>query len=528
MNSIVGHGREYAVFFNAPQYFSCSIMSNPNPQILAIIAAIRSHDKSALLLATQRSLDVNAYDPDGKTPLIHAAACGNAVAVDFLLHHGADPLRTNVAGTESPFVVGILRRDAAITRLLLDAGRLAAKSRHRNARHDDDALFLDRDTSGLVRLVREGLDPNTSFRSLPSITLLSFCLQRRDICAVSTVIQWGCDVSRVMESRQGYRWPPLHIAADEHLPEIVWLLLLDRADPNRLEQGWSALFLAATNPSPEVAELLLNGGAAVDVGLHKETPLMRASAHGCLDTVKLLVARGAGLDRADSQGQTPLHYAAESGHHTVVKFLLDAGADPSRLDASGYTAADAASNKFDPIFTQLYREWGMPDRYSPEDVEDNWEPSGDFDYFLSYRHGRFAEIAADLASQMEQHGQRTFIDQAELQIGEAEMLPRSFLKARLAKAIRHSRTLVFFESYLDASPRPGDGFHHFSWQFFELLNAREALFVSIDRGICRPWILVPGKKVELQGTLFSFSGISQLSNILARRDWDVQQLHRLE
>ena len=168
----------------------------------------------------------------------------------------------------------------------------------------------------------------------------------------------GCDVSQLIESQQGWPWPPLHIAADEGLAEIVWLLLLDRADPNRLEQGRSALFLAATDPSSEIAELLLDAGAAVDVGLAKETPLMCASAHGYLDTVQLLIVRGADLNRADSEGHTPLHYAAEGGHHAVVKFLLDAGANPSRLDTSGNTAADAASNKFDPVFAQLYREWG--------------------------------------------------------------------------------------------------------------------------------------------------------------------------
>jgi ankyrin repeat protein len=413
-------------------------MRNPNSQILELIAAIRSYDENTLLRAVRQGIDTNAYDSDGTTPLIHAAACGNAVAVDFLLNNGADPLGANLAATQSPFVMGILGRDAVITRRLLEAGRLAAQSRRREPR-DSDALFLDRDTARLVRFVREGLDPNTSCRWLPGVTLLSWFLRRRDIFAVSTVIQSGCDVSQLIEGRQGWPWPPLHVAANEGLAEIVWLLLLDGADLNRLEQGWSALFLATTNPSSEIAELLLDAGAAVDVGLYKETPLMRASGHGYLDTVQLLVARGADLNRADSQGHTPLHYAAEGGHHAVVKFLLDTGADPSRLDASGYTAADAASNKFDPVFAQLYREWGMPDRYSPEPAEDNWEPSGDFDYFLSYRHGRFAQIAADLANQMKGHGQRTFIDQTELQIGESEMLPRSFLKARLAKAIRRSR-----------------------------------------------------------------------------------------
>jgi len=166
-------------------------MRDPESQVLALVAAIRSHDENSLLRVARQGVDTNAYDSDGKTPLIHAAACGNAVAVDFLLRHGADPLRANLAGTESPFVRGIQRRDAVITRLLLDAGRLAAQSRHRERRYDDDALFLDSGAARLVRLLREGLDPNTSSRTLPRVTLLSFFLQRRDIFAVSTAIQWG-------------------------------------------------------------------------------------------------------------------------------------------------------------------------------------------------------------------------------------------------------------------------------------------------------------------------------------------------
>jgi hypothetical protein len=155
-------------------------------------------------------------------------------------------------------------------------------------------------------------------------------------------------------------------------------------------------------------------------------------------------------------------------------------------------------------------------------VDDNWEPSGDFDYFLSYRHGRFATIAADLANQMkQQHGLLTFIDQTELPIGESGTLSRSCLKARLAKAISRSRTLLFFESYLDDSPRPGDGFYSFSWQFFELLQAREALFVSMDKGVCRRWLLSSGKRVELSDAIFTFSTISELSNRLALQDWNV-------
>jgi ankyrin repeat protein len=59
------------------------------------------------------------------------------------------------------------------------------------------------------------------------------------------------------------------------------------------------------------------------------TALMRAAAHGQLNSVRDLLQRGADVNQKDEAGFTALMLAARQGNHDVVKTLLDAGADPN-------------------------------------------------------------------------------------------------------------------------------------------------------------------------------------------------------
>jgi uncharacterized protein len=100
-------------------------------------------------------------------------------------------------------------------------------------------------------------------------------------------------------------------------------------DPNALsEKGQTALFLAARDESPRVLQVLLEHPALkVDLAnAANETALMMAAIKGNVAGVKLLLDKGAAVNRA---GWTPLHYAASSGTDTgaeVVALLLARGA----------------------------------------------------------------------------------------------------------------------------------------------------------------------------------------------------------
>jgi ankyrin repeat protein len=103
----------------------------------------------------------------------------------------------------------------------------------------------------------------------------------------------------------------------------VQTLLLRGVDTNAVnaEHG-PAVAVAARERSWRTLSLLAGlSGTRVDAPNQLgETALMLAALHGDLDSVRMLVGRGAEVNRA---GWTPLHYAATNGHVEVVRYLLE-------------------------------------------------------------------------------------------------------------------------------------------------------------------------------------------------------------
>jgi len=71
------------------------------------------------------------------------------------------------------------------------------------------------------------------------------------------------------------------------------------------------------------------------------TPLIYASRAGQVEAVRLLLRRGAEVDRQTTEMRsTALHRAAVAGHAEVVRLLLEAGADVRIRDCDGLTALE--------------------------------------------------------------------------------------------------------------------------------------------------------------------------------------------
>jgi hypothetical protein len=105
----------------------------------------------------------------------------------------------------------------------------------------------------------------------------------------------------------------------------------------RDDRGRTAL-LAATHNRLEVARLLIDRGADVNAkDTIKDTPFLYAGAEGCVEILKLTLAR-ANLKDTNRYGGTALIPAAHHGHVEAVKVLLGTAIDKDHVNNLGWTA----------------------------------------------------------------------------------------------------------------------------------------------------------------------------------------------
>jgi uncharacterized protein len=71
-----------------------------------------------------------------------------------------------------------------------------------------------------------------------------------------------------------------------------------------------------------------------------------------------VLARGADVNAATTDGLTPLMVAASDGRHEMTRFLLEQGADVTRKDTSGRTALTHAVTGQRPAIVRLLQEHG--------------------------------------------------------------------------------------------------------------------------------------------------------------------------
>lgn len=140
-------------------------------------------------------------------------------------------------------------------------------------------------------------------------------------------------------------------------PAVARLIRLG-FDPNTPSpQGLHPLFVAINAPAPKVAQALTQAPATkIDFrNAHDESPLMMASIKGMDVLAKLLIERGADVNKT---AWTPLHYAASSGRLVVMNLLLDHHAYIDAPSPNGTTPLMMAAMYGTPSAVKLLLEAG--------------------------------------------------------------------------------------------------------------------------------------------------------------------------
>ncbi len=313
----------------------------------------------------------------------------------------------------------VLRRDAAMVRLLMEAGADARQGifPHRDAT-SAFAIARDREYHEILAVIEQEERMRREEMSCPNATIspvqdqINAAIRDGDNATAIRLLQE--DGSLIQACDRGGA-TPLHIAAQESNGEMVAWLLQRRANSrkrdiqDRTPLDRAALAADPRNDSaklfPAIARQLLENGAeltiyaAVALGdaarireLVEADPgvlrrigrngglLTLAVNHGRIEIARLLLDLGVDVDErvmleeleepTPSWGM-PLWYAALANDRDMVELLLDRGADPNaNVYASGWPLRNAWPHKDGAVKNLLLTRGAKPQPYMVSEAHD--------------------------------------------------------------------------------------------------------------------------------------------------------------
>ena len=323
-----------------------------------------------------------------------AVNAGDVESVGSLLRQRSELVHMDTAGNNEHrgLHYAVLRRDAAMVRLLMQSGADARKGiwPHRDAT-TAHALAKERDYLDIVAVIEDEEQRRREQTSCPNATVspaqdrINEAIRAGDNDTAIRMLEADTNLIRACDRSGG---TPLHAAAQSANELMVeWLLSRGAGVHKKDLRGLTPLDRAALGARPyndcakrfpAIARLLLDRGAEValpaaiargdtarirelvsaDPGLLRQEirwteggPLTLAVKHGQLDVVRLLLDLGMDVDERTMLQEleeptlswgSPLWHAAAEGHLEIAKLLLDRGADPNaNLYASGWPLSRA-------------------------------------------------------------------------------------------------------------------------------------------------------------------------------------------
>jgi ankyrin repeat protein len=296
----------------------------PDPKATRIMEALRNGDRQGFdkLLLEDPKAAAAGRGPGGSTPLMYAALYGDAGSVRRLLGTGANPNIQNDAGaTALIWAVD----DEERTRLLLEAGA------DPNARSGEGrtALIVAAGrfgSSAVVKLLLDhGADPSAISSQGQSAASAAALAGDEEVLRI--LVARGAD----SKSRAG----ALPNAAQSRCAGCIGLLI-DTADQRALNRGMVNSALLGDAPT---LRMVLDRGAQANapdpVGDGVSALILAAGSESAtLETIQMLLERGADINDKSANSETVLDMAKRQGATPISDFLKKAGATDTNAPAT--------------------------------------------------------------------------------------------------------------------------------------------------------------------------------------------------
>eukprot|EP00953_Heterococcus_sp_UTEX-ZZ885_P012880 7362-Heterococcus_DN1.PRE.3 len=189
-------------------------------------------------------------------------------------------------------------------------------------------------------------------------TALLKAAQLGNVAAAELLLQNGADayIVNILDKSAAF------VAAQVRNLHILKLLIQHGvAISASYKGGFTLLMQAAFTNQPRVAKFLIDKGVSVlavdslsTTALHYATLSTKTGT----ETMRLLLAHGAGVNACNRLGTTPLHSAASSGQFDRAELLIAAGADVLQCDDAGHTALHTAVCSSHAAVVKLLLEHG--------------------------------------------------------------------------------------------------------------------------------------------------------------------------
>lgn len=318
------------------------------------ITVALKQDNLALINLLCQFPDTNFWtqDSDGKTPLIAAVERENLAVARHILGHRQRDVRKSDSGGNTPLLVAVKHRSSILVELLLKNPEIEVNASNLNG---DTPLLIavKQGDSAVVELLLSQPDVNLYEKDSNGDNPLILAARRGDESIVGLLLKDYTYSMRIMTVIGGDGFTPFETALVGGSSWITTKLLAYHLDAVEVDQLQSVRKILDMEPSlledssivfrtplgaaaaignSSIVSFLLDCGANIharSLDTSMSTPLWDAASAGHLDTVMLLVERGADVEypvEGSPTKITALWAAAWNGHTRVVMYLLEVGA----------------------------------------------------------------------------------------------------------------------------------------------------------------------------------------------------------